>query len=288
MILARRALARAFSQIGLAPGLHAMAALALALTCFLGGALGLFLINLEGNLIEHSGHAQFRIYWKQGADMAVVRGQWETIRAMPGVDELTGLSPEQSLESLRGTLDEGYDFPRQGATPLPPKALASFAVRGADLAPAREFLERLRALPGVDRVRIAPAQLDVAQALRGLSATLLVPLCVSLGAVIALVAYLAARLCLEGRRAEVELMRLVGAREWFVRLPWAVSAALTGLAGALTGLGGLYALRLGLAGTLYGPPLWIRLVPLPLEEAAAMLALTVLMSALGGLLAARE
>ncbi|WP_243439937.1 cell division protein FtsX [Fundidesulfovibrio soli] len=289
MILLRRALARAFLQIGGAPGLHLMAALALALACFLAGGLGLFLANLEGNLLEKHGHAQFRIYWKPGTGLAEVRRQWELIRAMPGVDELTGLTPEESLESLRSTLDEGYDFPRAGGSaPLPPKALASFAVRAADTAPALELLERLKALPGVERVRIAPAQLDVAQALRSLSAAALWPLAGALALAVALVAYLSARLCLEGRRAEVELMRLVGAKEWFVRLPWVVSAALTGLAGSLLGLAALAALRLVLAGRLHGPPLWIRLAPMPLEEMAAMVALAACMAALGGLLAARR
>jgi cell division transport system permease protein len=174
------------------------------------------------------------------------------------------------------------------ANPLPPTALASFKVTSENIRTAQDFLERLKELPGVDKVRLNPLQLDVATALRSLSMRALIPLSLSLSLAIAVVAYLAARLCLEGRRAEVEIMRLVGAREWFVRLPWAISAAVTGLVGAVAGLGALHLAQAALAEALYEPPLWIRLGPLPLEEAGAMILLALMMSALGGWLAARE
>ena len=280
---------RAFTQIGLSPGLHAMAALALALTCFLAGAFGLFLANLDEYLLQRKGHAQFQIYWKPGSDMAQIHPQWDAIKALPGVREFTGFTPDQALENLKKTLGDGLDLSWLGGTnPLPPTGLATFQVASEDARPAQLFLERLKALPGVDKVRLSPMQLDLAAALRSLSAHALIPLSVSLSLVIALVAFLAARLCLEGRRAEVEIMRLVGAREWFVRLPWAVSAAMTGLAGAVAGLALLHAVQAGLAEALYAPPLWIKLGPLPVEEAAAMAALALIMSALGGWLAARE
>lgn len=266
-----------------------MSALALALTCFLAGAFALFLSNLDGHLRRHQGHAQFQIYWKPGQDMAKVRAQWDQIKAIPGVDDFLAFTPDQALENLKKNLGEGFDFAWLGGNnPLPATALASFRVESEDMRPSRIFLERLKALPGVDKVRINPLQLDVATALRSLSVKALVPLSVSVSLAIAVVAYLAARLCLEGRRNEVEILRLVGAKEWFVRLPWAVSAAVTGVTGAVAGLGALRAVQEAVASLLYEPPLWIRLEPLSLEEAGAMLLLALVMSALGGWLAARE
>jgi len=289
MLLFGRALARAFAQIRHSPGLHAMSALALALTCFLAGAFGLFLANLDEYLLQRKGHAQFQIYWKQGSDMTQVHPLWDSIKAMPGVQEFTGFTPDQALENLKNTLGDGLDLSwLAGTNPLPPTGLATFQVASEDPRPAQLFLERLKAMPGVDKVRLSPMQLDLASALRALSAHALIPLSVSLSLVIAVVAYLAARLCLEGRRAEVEIMRLVGAQEWFVRLPWAVSAAVTGLAGSLAGLLLLLAVQIGLADSLHAPPLWIKLGPLPMEEAAAMAVMALIMSALGGWLAARE
>ncbi len=295
MSMLGRAVGRAFSQIGHAKALHARAARALALTCFLAGAFGLFLANLDASLHRNRGNAQFQVYWKPGWNMAEVRAGWDALRALPGVDSVTGFTPEEALESLKKTLNTGngggggFDLSWLGpGSPLPATALAQYRADAADARAAQVLLERIKALPGVDTVRISPLQLDVAQAVRTLSAKVLLPLSLSLSLAIAVVAYLAARLCLEGRRAEVEILRLVGAREWFVRLPWAISAGLTGLAGALAGLGALRATQAALSGVLYEPPLWIKLIPLPLEEAGAMALLALCMSALGGWLAAGE
>lgn len=288
MILLGRALARAFSQIGRTPGPHALSALALALTCFLAGAFGLFLSNMDRHLQARLGHAQFQAYWKPGSDMASVRQQWERIRQVEGVDRLDTFTPEEALENLKRTLGQGTDLSWIGPSALPPTALVTVRVTTAGMRPYREFAERLKALPGVEKVSLSPMQLDVATALRSLSVKALVPLSLSLSLAVAAVAYLAARLSLESRREEVEIMRLVGAREWFVRLPWAVSAGVTGLAGALIGLGALRALQTALSGALHEPPLWITIGPLPLEEAGAMALMALVMSALGGWLAARE
>ncbi|MFZ5426562.1 MAG: cell division protein FtsX [Thermodesulfobacteriota bacterium] len=288
MTLLGRALARAFSQIGRTPGPHALSALALALTCFMAGAFGLLLSNMDRHLQARQGHAQFQAFWKAGSDMASVRQQWERIRQVEGVDRLDTFTPEEALENLKTTLGNGTDLSWMAPSALPPTALVTVRVTTADMRPYREFAERLKALPGVEKVSISPMQLDMATALRSLSVKALVPLSLSLSLAVAAVAYLAARLSLESRREEVEILRLVGAREWFVRLPWAVSAGLTGLAGALIGLGVLRVLQSALSGALHEPPLWIRIGPLPIEEAGAMTLLTLVMSALGGWLAARE
>lgn len=281
-------LARALRQIRRAPGLYAMAGMALGLTCLLTGAFGTILTSLDASISKHLGHAQFQIYWNTDANLGEVRAQWAAIRAMPGVDQFVGFTPAQALTDLTQSMG-GVDLSFLAeANPLPPTGLASFRVTSADPAPAERFLESLKALPGVRDVRLQPLQLDIARAAHSLSARIFIPFMALLCAVIAAVAYLATRLCLEGQRAEVELLRLVGADEWFVRLPWAVSAALTGLAGSLAGLAVLYEAAAVLGPLLHTPPLWVAITPLPLPESAVTVLLATLMSALGGWLAAKE
>jgi len=281
-----RILVRALRQIARDPGLHAMTALALGLTCFLAAAFGTLLVSLNTAMTEHLGHVQFQIYWTPDAGMDEVRAQCALIRIMPGVDHVTSFTPQETLQSLAQTMGDGFDLSSL-ATAAPPSGVASFRVSSDDPAPAAEFLEHLKALPHVEDVRIAPTRLDMARAAHSLASKALLPLTLSLCAAIAAVAYLATRLCMEGRRAEVEILRLVGAGEWFVRLPWAASAALTGLAGSLAALAVLYAAVAALDPTLHTPPLWINLTPLPWPAALATVLLTTLMSALGGWLAAR-
>jgi len=279
---------RALRQIRRAPALYAMAGLALGLTCLLTGAVGTLLTSLDASMAKHLGHAQFQIFWKPGANLDEVRSQWETIKATPGVDQFVSFTPAQALADLTHSMG-GVDLSFLGTdNPLPPTGLASLRVSSNDPAPPARFLETLKALPGVQDVRLQPMQLDIARAAHALSVQIFIPFTALLCVVIAAVAYLATRLCLEGQRAEVELLRLVGAGEWFVRLPWAVSAALTGLAGSLAGLAVLYQAVAILGPKLHTPPLWVALAPLPLPESLATVLLATLMSALGGWLAAKE
>ena len=281
-------LTRALRQISRAKGPYAMAGMALALTCLLTGAFGTLLSSLDAAIAKHLGHAQFQIYWKPDANIDEVRAQWQTIRTMPGVDQLIVFTPAQALAELAKNMG-GADLSfLDAANPLPPTALASLRVTSADPAPAERLLENLRDLPGVKDVRLKPLQLDIARAAHALSSRIFIPIAVLLCAVIAAVAYLATRLCLEGQRAEVELLRLVGADEWFVRLPWAVSAALTGLAGSLAGLAVLYEIVTVLGPLLRTPPLWVAITPLSLAQSLVTVFLATLMSALGGWLAAKE
>jgi len=284
-----RIFARALRQIARDPGLHAMTGLALGLTCVLAAAFGTLLASLNTSMHQHLGHVQFQIYWQPGADMNEVRAQWKSIRAMPGVDQFTSFTPQEALSVLTQSMGGDFDLSWMGtANPLPPTGLASFRVSGGDPAPAARFLECVKALPHVQDVRLEPLRLDVAYAAHSLAGKALIPLTLSLCVAIAAVAYLATRLCLEGRRAEVEILHLVGAGEWFVRLPWAISAALTGLAGSFVGLAVLYAAVAVLRPTLHTSPLWINLTPLPLLESLTIMFLATLMSALGGWLAAKE
>jgi cell division transport system permease protein len=296
MTLFLRALAKGLRQTGQNPRLYLMTAAALGLTCFLSGAFGLFLYNLDRHLHEHQGSAQVQVYWKPGMDMGQVREQWRAIKAMPGVRDLRVFTPDEALEGLKKSLGQDQDQGKEsldlswlgGTNPMPATALIDCAVPNQELGPWTDLLEQLKSLPGVAKVRLSPMQLDVAQALRSLSAKAFWPLSGSLCLVIALVAYFSARLCLEGLRAEVEIMRLVGATEWFVRLPFAVSGAVTAMAGAAAGLGGLELLRWFLAQALYQPPLWIVLHALPWPQTAAMAFAALLMAAFGGWLAAGE
>jgi len=50
------------------------------------------------------------------------------------------------------------------------------------------------------------------------------------------------RLTLYARRAELEVMRLVGAAEWFVRVPCYLEGAVQGAAGAMVALAGTWGL----------------------------------------------
>ena len=77
------------------------------------------------------------------------------------------------------------------------------------------------------------------------------------------------RLTLSRRRDELEILRLVGASEWYIRLPLAAGAGVTGMAGAGAALVLLKVTQLALVAALDVPPLFLRLAFFPLPYVAA-------------------
>jgi cell division transport system permease protein len=102
---------------------------------------------------------------------------------------------------------------------------------------ARLLRQQLKGIPTVDFVEdhVAAAS-RVAELLRGAVTASAGLAALVFGAVIAIVVS-TLRLVLERRRLEVEVMRLVGASEGFIRAPFLVEGFLQGFVGALLGVG---------------------------------------------------
>ena len=137
------------------------------------------------------------------------------------------------LGSLGGALD---DLP---GNPLPPSLEATLP-RGVD---PRALAWRISQLPGVREVDYGREWVDrieaLGRALRqfGTAALLLV----SFAAL--LVVANTIRLAVYARREEIDIMKLVGATDAYVRLPFVIEGALQGLCGAIVAIAGLAAVQ---------------------------------------------
>src|SRR5207248_8254283 len=131
---------------------------------------------------------------------------------------LEGLSQNPLPPSLEVT-------PRE---PLPPVGL-------------RVLAAQLSQLPGVQEVEFGREWLDKLEALgRGLRAFAAGALVVVLGAALLVVAN-TIRLAVYARRDEIEIMKLVGATDGYVRAPFLMEGALQGVLGAGVGVGAVLA-----------------------------------------------
>ncbi len=176
-----------------------------------------------------------------------------------------------------------------GKSPLPPTALLTFAPREADPEKwSADTLAYLKSLPGVERVAASPLRDELGKAWRSASRFVIWPTVGFLGVVLALVVGNTVRLTLSTRREEIDILQLVGARNWYIRLPLMVAGALQGLLG-----GGLACLLLAAVHwrfrtALNVPPLLLELRLPPPEQAALLLAVPVLMGILGSWIAVRS
>lgn len=261
---------------------------AVAVTVYLGGLFALALHALDTEFLSQRGRVQFQVYWRVGADPELVSRQWAWMRALPYLSDLRTFTPGQALELMRQTLGPKTDLGwLRGKNPLPYTALLHFRLSPADPDFARTMLARLETMEGVDTVRFNPPQVDLAQAIGLVSRRVVWPLAALLAFLVALVVGNTVRLSFARQRDAVEIMRLVGAREWTIRLPLVSGAAFLGATGSLAGLGLLRLTQSAMADVLNVPPLWVHLPFLPAGMVIGCAVAATLIAAGAGFLAAK-
>jgi cell division transport system permease protein len=123
---------------------------------------------------------------------------------------------------------------------LLPKIPSWFAVKPVDKDSSevlRSLRESFRQLPNVIDVRTPDEQVSVLSSLKGFFGVRLLVISVGLLFASALLIWNTIRTAMFARRREIEVMKLVGATNWFIRLPFMLEGLLQGIAGAF--LGGL-------------------------------------------------
>lgn len=289
MVTFFRLIFRGIRELFRHPWPQALTLAAVTLTAFLGGLFAMFLHNLETELTRHQGRAQYQIFWKKDAPEALVSAQWSDLRGRPEMSELVTFTPDQALSVMQEALGGGADLAwLKGKSPLPYTALATFRIPPDDPDWARRTFEALKLLEGVASVHVNPLQMDLSRSVLDLGRTLLLPTAVFLLLLVALVVGNTVKLSLLARADEVAILRLVGARNWYIRLPFLVGGATMGLAGAAIALGLLRVLQQSLAEVLNVPPLWLKIEYLPLPHAAALAGTMVLVAVAASWVAARD
>jgi cell division transport system permease protein len=147
----------------------------------------------------------------------------------------------QALERLRKDLGEmGSVLEGLSENPLPPSLEVTPRTKTTP-AEVRALAARAAKLPGVQDVDFGREWLDRLEALaRGLRAFAVGALALVLGAALLVVAN-TIRLAVYARRDEIEIMKLVGATDGYVRMPFLLEGAMQGMIGAGVAVGALFA-----------------------------------------------
>ena len=214
---------------------------AVGLVVFLAGLFLIFLNTLDSELAAEQGEVVIQVYWRGNVDEGVLRAQWEEISHLPGLAKWQTYTPEEALKTLAGRLQQtaGVDVSGlSGKNPLPPTAIMHFLPADGDQAKWREeTIKYLEKLPGGVKVQINPLREEVARTWRDISRKIMLPAICMLSGILALVVGNTVRLSLISRRTEIEILQLVGARNWYIRMPLITTGALSGLIGSLIGMG---------------------------------------------------
>jgi cell division transport system permease protein len=198
----------------------------IAAVLIVSGMFLLLVVNLDAALGEQSGKAVVTVDLAPKADAARVQA---LLMADPRVGKVEFVSKDENLAALARA--QGWDLKnlRYLDNPLP-DCLRVKTVRPDDI-PA--VAAAARKIDGVADVHYAEeVTVRLLRLARGVK-TVGLAITVALAVASLLVAHTTIRLTVYARRREIRVMQLVGATNWFIRLPFLVEGALCGLAGGV-------------------------------------------------------
>ena len=165
------------------------------------------------------------------------------------VRELRFVPREQALKELQASEGLAEVLGALGRNPLPD----AFVVRQreTDAGALETLAQELRALPGVANVQVDSAWARRLGALAGTARLAIALLAALLAVGLVAITFNTIRLQILTQRAEIEISKLIGATDAFIRRPFFYLGALQGLAGGLVALailwGSLAALNVGVS-----------------------------------------
>jgi cell division transport system permease protein len=207
--------------------------------CVLGGAL------LLSRLVDH-GTQQ----WKDGVELEIfmrvqaTEGQVETLNRTlkndKDVRSFKYLTKQDAYEEFKRLF---RDQPDLVATTDPSALPASFRVAPQTAEQTKAVADRYQTQPGVDEVKTAEKEVKkLLSATSWIRRAFIVIFMLLLAASLFLIVN-TIRLATFARRREIEVMKLVGASNWFVRIPFMLEGLVQGVIGAAFAFGAVYGLK---------------------------------------------
>lgn len=210
-----------------------LTALVIGLALALPLGLKLFVTNARAATGDFASAVDLSVYFKSGTPLEKAQQLERSARSRPGVASVELIPADAALEEFRKYSGFGTALEALEGNPLPhlihvhPTGDAS---RASDLETLRRYFA---AWPEVELVQIDSEWVLRFNAMLDLLRHLLVVAAIVLGLGVLAVVGNTVRLEIATRRAEIEVTKLVGGSNGFVRRPFLYAGALYGIVGAL-------------------------------------------------------
>ena len=221
-----------------APLLSALSVTTIAFSLFVFGLFGLVAVNIRSAIGSVAERVEVVAYLKRGTPIETITLAQADIEAFPEVESVEHVTEAQALARARRDLTEFQDiFQDLEANPLPASLDLRLKPPFRDAAHVAEVARRVRSFAFVDDVRFGQDWVEKLDRLRDIAGAV----GSVVGAAFALVAIIiigtTIRMAVLQRSREIAIMRLVGATDWFIRMPFLLEGLAKGLLGGLLALG---------------------------------------------------
>jgi len=228
------ALREALAAVKRAPLLTGLAAAMVALALYVLGLFGLATYNLRLALSAIEERVEIVVYLRDDVRQSEIDLAQNELSEIPDVARVSYVSKRDALARAQQDLPEFADlFSTAEVNPLP----QSFEIELRPGARNQEVVDRVSAAatayPFVEDVRFGREWVEKLFTLRRVGAATTAVLGAAFFMVAALIIGTALRIAIFARRDEIYIMRLVGAKNGFIRRPFLLEGALSGLVGGV-------------------------------------------------------
>ena len=284
-------LRKALGNIWTNPFLSLVTLSTIAISMLILGLFSLIYLNIQQSLHQMGGELQITAYLQETISPDKANVLRSKVADWPEVESITYISKEQALARFRSQLRE-YAGILEGLkeNPLPASLELTLMPQYGRSGNIKELSTRLGRLPGVAEVQYGRKWMAKLRVF--VEVMKLVGITVGGLLLIATIFVISntIKLTFYSRREELEIMRLVGATDFFIKAPFLIEGLLHGLGGALLAAGGLSLLILFLFSHLDLPlRLAVMAGSLPTGQlVAGFLGLGLLLGVLGSMVSLRR
>jgi cell division transport system permease protein len=215
------------------PFATALTVLVIAIALALPAALKVLIDNVGALSASWQGAADFSVYLNLDVPKARAEALADEIRARPDVESVKLIDRDEALADFRARSGFGDALDALGKNPLPHALVVRPASGASGAGGSLEALAAdLRKLPEVMLVQLDTAWVARLRAIVTLAARVLDAVAVLLGLAVVLVIGNTIRLEINGRASEIEVMKLVGGSDAFIRRPFLYLGFWYGFGGA--------------------------------------------------------
>jgi len=229
------ALREAFATFRRAPLLSMLGILTIAFSLFAFGLFGLVAVNIREALRYVESRVEIRAFIVDGTPAEATGTALADVRAFPEVDSARYISSDQALARARIELSEFQDVFEENVLP----ASLEIWLKDGYRTPAtiENVAQRMRAYQFIDDVRFGEDWIDKLYQLRTIASFVGLGLGLAFAVVSVIIIGSTIRIMVLSRAREISIMRLVGATNGFIRLPFLLEGFLQGILGGLVALG---------------------------------------------------
>jgi cell division transport system permease protein len=217
-----------------APLLSVLGVVTIAFSLFAFGLFGLVAINIRRALDQVEERVEVRAFVSDSTDIESVAAAMKDIGEFPEVLRVDYVSQEKALERARKEMGEFADVFEAGVLP----ASIEVHLRPGMRSPSsvRSVADRMKTYSFIDDVRYGEEWVEKLYRLRNIATVAGIALGVAFAAVAVIIIGATIRMTVLARAKEISIMRLVGATDMFIRLPFLIDGLVKGVLGGLLAL----------------------------------------------------